>query len=102
MQKGLGIIFLLLFLQKSGVELYLHSRLHTRNYQAISSSNGKHINSIGCVCVDDFLMPFAQADASFTFIEVPCHQKHALRCTELTPVRFQLFNSLRAPPIRSV
>ena len=101
-QRGFATVALLLFLQKNGVELYLHSRLHVKNYQQIPSSASKsQVYGVSCSCVDDFLMPFAEADAGFTPVAVVIHQVFIFQYAELVPDHFQFFNSLRAPPAQS-
>jgi len=99
-KKSFAIILLLLFLQKSGVELYVHSRFHVKNCQQTSStSKGSHINGIGCTCVDDFLMPFTDGIQSFMLAILPTQNEYFGFRKALASYSTTFFFSLRAPPI---
>jgi len=98
-QKIVAAIFLLLFLQKSGVELYIHSWLHVKSHiQAPSSSNHSFV-SANCSCVDDFLMPFAEpSDVISPSISIP-HQIFSLGLIEPVLSVSEYFTALRGPPV---
>ena len=99
-QKSFAIILLLVFIQKGGVELYLHNWLHTNNYkQSLPQSQDKNVASRPCNCIDDFSMPFTES------IEPPVQ---AIFSTEVefislqecsTPSSSIFFYSLRGPPV---
>ena len=97
-QKIVAAIFLLLFLQKSGIELYIHNWLHVKNHVQASSSS-RSIVSACCSCVDDALMPFAeQSDEISSSLSIP-HQIFALGLIEPVLSVSEYFTALRAPPV---
>ena len=96
-----AFLLILVFSQKAGAGLFLHNLLHNTasNNKIPEQENKKNKGlSYNCTCIDDFLMPFAEAEdpvyaqpvltivVPFTFFEdnIPFH----------TPV----FSSLRGPP----
>jgi hypothetical protein len=62
--RFVAIVLILVFSQKSGTGLFIHSLLHTGNMAGESplkkSEKDKHLG-YACTCIDDFLMPFVEA-----------------------------------------
>ncbi len=58
-----AILLILVFSQKSGTGLFIHSLLHTGNKAGEiplkQSDQDKHLG-YACTCIDDFLMPFTE------------------------------------------
>lgn len=54
-----AILLILVFSQKSGAGLFVHNLFHSSNEK--KEEKGTDI-SYACFCIDDFLMPFAEAD----------------------------------------
>lgn len=99
-RKCFAIILLIVFVQKGGVELYLHNWLHTNNCkQSVPQSQDNNVASRSCNCIDDFSMPFTES------LETP---KHVIFSSKVESVGFQkcstpsihiFFCSLRGPPV---
>lgn len=53
-----AILLILVFSQKSGAGLFVHNLFHSSNEK--NEEKGTDIN-YACFCIDDFLMPFAEA-----------------------------------------
>ncbi|MFI5188215.1 MAG: hypothetical protein ACHQF0_15905 [Chitinophagales bacterium] len=98
-QKSFAIILLLVFAQKSGVELYLHNWLHAGNYkQSLPNAPRKNVVSYSCNCIDDFSMPFAESTPEIGSSTAIPHQIFYSLYIRSDSFSFLLFNSLRAPP----
>jgi hypothetical protein len=99
--RCVAFLLILVFSQKAGAGLFLHNLFHntTANSKTQEQGNEKGKDfSYNCTCIDDFLMPFAEAEkvvyaqpplipaTPFTFFEdnIPFH----------TPI----FSCLRGPP----
>ncbi|MEO5563386.1 MAG: hypothetical protein ABIR18_08125 [Chitinophagaceae bacterium] len=58
-----AFLLLLIFTQKMGGSLLLHNLLHiSANVPAKQSDNSNKEIKYACNCIDDFLMPFVEAD----------------------------------------
>jgi hypothetical protein len=94
--KFIAFICLLALSQKMGGGLYLHNLFHNKDFK---TTGGNTTVQYSCNCIDDFTMPFTEADV----VELPpipiTHFNHNSFYKE--PISFQIrfFNSLRAPPI---
>ena len=96
-----AFLLILVFSQKTGTGLFLHNLLHSNTANTNDSQqedeNGKHFN-YNCSCIDDFLMPFADAEEPayaqpVLGISVP----FAFFETDI-PFHTTIFSSLRGPP----
>ncbi|MFI5188588.1 MAG: hypothetical protein ACHQF0_17780 [Chitinophagales bacterium] len=99
-QKSFAIILLLVFAQKSGIELYLHNYLHTTHYkQSIPNTSGKNVVSYPCNCIDDFSMPFA--DNAEPVIQTIFPKEIEFVVFHKSSALFSsiFFYSLRGPPV---
>lgn len=92
---------LLVFSQKVGVGLFLHNLFHnqdiSRPFQPLQKEGSKEI-SFACNCIDDFLMPFTEAEETVlptpaTGYEMPVSFFRA--STFFRPV---ISSALRGPP----
>jgi len=99
MQKSFAIIFLLLFGQKIGIELYIHNWFHTNYHkQSLPHKGDKNVVSYSCNCIDDFSTPFAEPVSEIVSSASIPHQiffSSHIQSHSFSPL---LFNSLRAPP----
>lgn len=80
-----AIFLLLVFSQKSGAGLLLHNALHTES-------------SITCSCIDDFLMPFTEADQPAIALIPEKHQLPVAFFADDIHFHTSVFTSLRGPP----
>ena len=101
-RRVIAVLLLLVFFQQMGAGLYIHNLFHnseeleqTVSKQAIGSNE---INP-GCSCVDNFLMPFVEADVAILPGNFPTHLKPADSFSERTYFTSLIFSSLRGPPI---
>lgn len=92
---------LLVFSQKVGVGLFLHNLFHnqdiSRPFQPSQKDGAREI-SFACNCIDDFLMPFTEAEE--TVLPTPVTEYETpvsffLASTSFLPV---ISSSLRGPP----
>jgi len=93
-------LLLLAFSQKTGAGLFLHNLLHAESTTPVQQDDKKSRDiSFSCSCIDDFLMPFTEADAT---VLVPPFANHSI-CLSSSPVtipfRPAVFSSLRGPPV---
>jgi hypothetical protein len=92
---------LLVFSQKVGVGLFLHNLFHnqdiSRPFQTPSKEGGKEI-SFACNCIDDFLMPFTEAEE--IILPTPATEYETPQSFFRASIPFQpvIFSSLRGPP----
>jgi hypothetical protein len=96
-----AFLLILVFSQKAGAGLLLHNLLHTttENSKIPEQEDEKSKEfSYSCTCVDDFLMPFAEA-------EVPVYAQPVLAISvpftffeNNIPFHTTIFSSLRGPP----
>jgi hypothetical protein len=101
-----SLLLILVFLQKLGLELWLHNLLHeTTPIHAVASGNkGKPVvahQAFQCSCLEDALMPFTETDP---FVAVSTPQQ--LIAVFLTSYSFHSaadreYSSLRGPPATS-
>ena len=100
-KRGLAVLLLLVFFQQMGAGLFVHNLLHdnaTTGQSPVKKNEGDKELSFACSCVDNFVMPFVEADSPAItkvvaihpapvngFIEQPCHVS-------------LFFPSLRGPP----
>lgn len=97
-----SFLLLLVFSQKVGGGLFLHNLLHNQDtvipYQPVKQdSNSKEI-SFACNCIDDFLMPFTEAEEIVLPQPVTEHftpRAHFIAGTSFRPV---IAANLRGPP----
>ena len=77
-RSAIAVLLLLVFFQQIGAGLFIHNLFHANekpgqiaSEQAIDS---KEI-SFACTCVDNFLMPFVEADVSLSLVLYQTHLK---------------------------
>jgi len=99
-QKSFAIILLLLLIQKTGVELYLHNWFHASNYkQSVPNAPGNNVVSYSCNCFDDFSMPFTES------VEPLAQPIFSTEVEFVAAVKFSIpfssifYYSLRGPPV---
>ena len=96
------MLLLLVFLQQTAGGLFIHNLLHDkiRKEQSPAGQNekAKEIN-FACSCVDNFLMPFADAEEPPTLQNLKAHISPVDFFTERTYFTSLIFSSLRGPPV---
>lgn len=84
-----------------GAGLYIHNLFHTNEKpgQVVSKKaiDSKEI-SLACSCVDNFLMPFVETDATVSVAISPTHVEPADSFSEKVYYTSLIFSSLRGPP----
>ena len=101
-RSGISLFLLLVFFQQIGAGLFMHNLLHDKKTlvqtQAKKHDNAKEI-SFACSCVDNFLMPFIEAETPVVTPPLVVYTKPGNAFTE--PVYFTslIFSSLRGPPM---
>jgi hypothetical protein len=101
-----SLLLILVFLQKLGLELWLHNLLHeTTTIHAVASGDkGKPVvahQAFQCSCLEDVLMPFTETDR---FVAVPTPKQ--LIAVFVNSYSFHSaadreYSSLRGPPAAS-
>jgi hypothetical protein len=96
-----AFLLILVFSQKAGTGLFLHNLLHSpaADNKIPEQGNEKSKDfSYNCICIDDFLMPFAET-------EVPVYAQPVLAISvpftffeNNIPFHTTIFSSLRGPP----
>ena len=65
-RKIIAILLLFLFVEKVGLRLFLHNRLHQSTISAVSSKQKntpkQSISQQDCGCLDDFFIPLSQTE----------------------------------------
>lgn len=96
-----AFLLILVFSQKAGTGLFLHNLLHStaENNKAPQQENekGKEL-SYTCNCIDDFLIPFAEAEAPVYSQPVLAHAIPFTFFEDHIPFHTTIFSSLRGPP----
>ena len=79
--------------------MLLHNALHTNQApdSPAKQADNKDI-SFACNCIDDFLMPFAEADKPVVAVAIEKHGTPAVSFTEDIIFYTPGFTSLRGPP----
>jgi hypothetical protein len=89
-------------MQKAGMGLYLHNRLHTqKNIPSSSDTPAIGQNAIGCTCIDDFYLPFVEAPEQL--VKTPCtiRIEFVASLISFIPSSSKFFHSLRGPPLKA-
>ena len=99
-QKCTALFLLLVFLQKTGVGLLFHDLVHAKAIAAEHASNKSGDNSISyaCTCIDDFLMPFTQAEEPVVSPVIVKHIIPVEHYASTIPFYSPVYSSLRGPP----
>lgn len=101
-KRGIAILLLLVFFQQMGAGLFVHNLLHdkttTDQFPIQKSESTKEIN-FSCSCVDNFLMPFAEADQPIVSEIISVHPKPVNGYAEQPYHISLIFSSLRGPPV---
>jgi hypothetical protein len=101
-RRGISVLLLLIFFQQIGAGLFIHNLFHDKK-QLVQTQDKKHENTkeinFACSCVDNFLMPFIEADG--IAITVPTTVYNNSRNAVAGQVYFTslIFSSLRGPPM---
>ncbi|PZR27924.1 MAG: hypothetical protein DI535_08250 [Citrobacter freundii] len=97
-----SFLLLLVFSQKVGGGLFLHNLLHNQDtatpYQPVKQDNNSREIRFACNCIDDFLMPFTEAEEIVLPQPVTEHfasRTHFIAGTSFRPV---IAANLRGPP----
>jgi hypothetical protein len=100
-QRVGSVLLLLVFFQQIGAGLYLHNLLHDKE-QTVQTSRDANVsgkeNIITCSCVDNFLMPFLDADIAVSLEPFQLHIKPVDSFSEKAYFTSLIFSSLRGPP----
>lgn len=98
--RVLAMLLLLVFVQKTGVGLYLHHLLHgqaANGQTAIPDEKGKEI-SYACSCLDDLQMPYLPAGIDTPDPLPLVHAEPVAFYSVTLPVVTDTHTSLRGPP----
>jgi hypothetical protein len=101
-RRGIAIFLLLVFFQQMGAGLFVHNLLHDKgsaDQSPIQKSEGTKEISFSCSCVDNFLMPFAEADQPIVSQTTSVHSRPFNGYTEQPYHVSLIFSSLRGPPV---
>ena len=98
--KIAAFLLIIVFSQKAGAGLFIHELFHTdkTSTEFPLQSDGKNQSGYACTCIDDFLMPFVEAD------EQVCIQPLSVPASPFTsfsddiPFVATIHSSLRGPP----
>jgi hypothetical protein len=94
----IAFLLILVFVQKLGVRLWLHTRLHENNPVHTSSIPNVDHSQIKCDCIDDLMMPM-EGTHSFEFTSPPrIYSVFFDTYYSYHPSSINLFSSLRGPP----
>jgi hypothetical protein len=94
-----AFFLLIVFLQKTGAGLLFHDLVHAKaaNEAAAGSDNTADV-SYTCSCIDDFLMPFTQADEPVGSIVTTEQVEFIAYHPVSVPFHSSVFSPLRGPP----
>ena len=96
-----AFLLILAFSQKAGTGLLLHNLFHstTENTKIPGQENekGKQLG-YNCTCIDDFLMPFAEAEQPICSQPVSDHSAIFIIDEETIPFYTSILSFLRGPP----
>lgn len=96
-----AFLLILVFSQKAGAGLFLHNLLHSTvaNNKVPGQENGKGKDfNYNCTCIDDFLMPFAEAEEPGNALPVLAIFIPFTFFENNIPFHTTIFSSLRGPP----
>lgn len=95
--RFIAFFLLLVFLQKSGAGLFLHSLFHDSTSQSLTQNENREL-SYACTCVDDFFLPFEPVDE--IVVSAPSVNYAPQYADALVTVAFRAvaYSSLRGPP----
>ncbi len=100
-KRVVSVLLLLVFFQQIGAGLYIHNLLHDKE-QAVATTQDEKISHkdivVSCSCVDNFLMPFVDADIAISLQPFQLHVKPVDSFSERTYFTSLIFSSLRGPP----
>ena len=101
-RRGIAVFLLLVFFQQMGAGLFVHNLLHDKAASSQSpvkkNESAKEIN-FSCSCVDNFLMPFVEADAPNVLADPGTYSKPVDAYIEPSYFTSLIFSSLRGPPV---
>lgn len=97
-----SVFLLLVFFQQTGAGLYIHNLFHETE-RPVQMAHDREVSSeeliIACSCVDNFLMPFIDADIAFSLQPFHPHIKPVDSFSAGTYFTSLIFSSLRGPPV---
>ena len=101
-RRGIAILLLLAFFQQIGAGLFIHNLSHDKvpagKIPFNQNETTKEIN-FACRCVDDFLMPFVEADEQAALQKLNTYTNPIDSYTERVYFTSLIFSSLRGPPV---
>ena len=100
-----AFLLILVFSQKAGAGLFLHNLLHktSTNTKTPGQENEKSNElSFNCNCIDDFLIPFAEAEVAVCPEPVLTHVIPFIFFEDHIPFHTTIFSPLRGPPANLV
>src|SRR5215212_6451536 len=94
-----AILFLLLFLYKSGGSLFVHNIYHeVPSSKEAKLPGGNNTTNSACTCIDDFLVPQIGADpVDLTYVPSPVTSPTSVFHSSI-PVSTSSLTFLRGPP----
>lgn len=92
-----AFFLILIFSQKAGAGLFYHDLFHKISSTELPPEHDKEI-SYSCTCIDDFLMPFAEAVTASNAAPVSKYITVAEVYKEFLPFQTSVHSSLRGPP----
>ena len=99
---GIAILLLLVFFQQIGAGLFIHNLVHDKvpagQTPFKQNETTKEIN-FACSCVDNFLMPFVEADEPPALQKLNTYTEPVDSYTEWVYFTSLIFSSLRGPPV---
>jgi len=62
--KFIAFLFLLIFIEKAGLRLFIHDALHTSSATSAKSEKAGDatVSKLGCDCIDDFFLPLTTTE----------------------------------------
>lgn len=101
-KRGIAVILLLVFFQQMGAGLFVHNLLHDKaasNQSPVKKNESAKEINFACSCVDNFLMPFVEADGSSVLPNPRAYSKPVDSYIEPSYFTSLIFSSLRGPPV---
>ena len=96
-----SLLLILVFMQKSGTGILLHSLLHTgvpaAKFPENQNDNEERLGD-ACSCIEDCLMPCIDGEEKITLQPVVIRVIPFFLFNQAIPFRISVYYSLRAPP----
>ncbi|MEP7373188.1 MAG: hypothetical protein ABI675_07320 [Chitinophagaceae bacterium] len=101
-KRAIAFFLLLVFLQQTGAGLFIHNRLHGKavtSQSPINKNESTQEINFSCNCIDNFLMPFAEAQDPIVLEKSCNHSKPVDAYAEHAYFTSLIFSALRGPPV---